>query len=323
MKKFAYFQRIFAAYVLRKQSHLTFWHGTPEINREAFTGTLGQYYMTFKQKAQYSGLFDEQGVPLLDYHGDIGQQYNPIAIAQYALGNYNLAKQTTAQTYAEKFLNSSRWLLEHLVTTEAGTRLWAHHFDFEYFRRLVAPWFSGLAQGQGLSVLVRAYAETGDENYLHAAEQVFRSLALPIAQGGVQYQAQDGYLWIEEYLVDPPTHILNGFIWALWGIYDYYLVNGSNEAKRLFDAYVKTLLHHLPTYDLRFWSLYELTPQHIQSIASPFYHELHIVQLDIMYRLTGEPLFDEYAKRWSAYAQNAFYRFCAKAYKIGFKLVYY
>ena len=39
-----------------------------------------------------------------------------------------------------------------------------HHFDFEYRDTLKSPWYSGLAQGQGLSVLVRAYIETDNEN---------------------------------------------------------------------------------------------------------------------------------------------------------------
>ena len=33
--------------------------------------------------------YDGAGVPMLDYHGAIGLQYNPIAIAQWGLGNYN------------------------------------------------------------------------------------------------------------------------------------------------------------------------------------------------------------------------------------------
>jgi len=306
-----------------RNSQLTFWHETPAVNTEAFTGEPGQYYMTFKQKALYPGPFDEKGIPLLDYHGKVGQQYNPIAIAQYALGNYNLARQTENKTYHDKFLINAEWLLENLFATCYGTHLWPHHFDFEYFRPLVAPWFSGLAQGQGLSVLLRAFVESGHNEYLEAAKEVLQSLSVPIEKGGVQYKDHNNYLWIEEYLVEPPTHILNGFFWALWGVYDYYLLTKSEEAQKLFNNYTKTILHYLPKYDIKFWSLYELTPQRIQSIASPFYHHLHIVQLEVMYRLTGERMFAEYGERWRAYSKYAFYRFMAKIYKIGFKLMYY
>ena len=76
-------------------------------------------------------------------------------------------------------------------------------------------------------------------------------------------------------------------------------------------------------YDLGFWSLYELTPQRIKSIASHFYHRLHIVQLNIMHRLTGYDVFAEYAEKWQKYLTKAVFRTAAKIYKIGFKLAYY
>ena len=51
-----------------------------------------------------------------------------------------------------------------------------HHFNFEYRDTLMAPWYSGLAQGQGISVLIRAYKETGDQKYAKAIKDAFASL---------------------------------------------------------------------------------------------------------------------------------------------------
>ena len=319
----AYLNRIFSAYVLKRNSQLTFWHEDPNINPMAFTGKLGQYYMLFGNKANYGGPFDKDGVPLLDYQGGIGKQYNPIAVAQYALGNYNCFKQQGENTYYEKFISNAEWLVNNLQFTRNKTYLWPHNFDFEYFKPLISPWFSGLAQGQGLSVLVRAFAETNENKFLTASRRVFESLSIEIKNGGVIHRDGDGYSWIEEYLVNPPTHILNGFIWALWGVYDYYLLSKEENAKKLFDDYLRTILHYLPKYDIGFWSLYELTPQKIKSIASHFYHRLHIVQLDIMHRLTGHAQFSEYKNKWEKYQRQIFPRGRAHIYKIWFKLVYY
>ena len=80
-----YYRRIFSAYLLGGKSHLTFWHETPAANPNATANQLGEYYMLFAEKADYAGAFDSSGVPQLDYHGKIGLQYNPIAIAQYGL----------------------------------------------------------------------------------------------------------------------------------------------------------------------------------------------------------------------------------------------
>src|SRR5438552_3396097 len=94
VKRLAYYQRVFSAYLLGGNTQLSFWHEQPQENPVARPDQLGEYYMTFAQKADYRGPFDPRGVPMLDYRGQIGLQYNPIAVAQYGLGNYNLFSQT-------------------------------------------------------------------------------------------------------------------------------------------------------------------------------------------------------------------------------------
>ena len=44
-----YYQRIFAAYLTRRKSQLTFWHGEPLFNEQVQPGQLGQYYMRARQ----------------------------------------------------------------------------------------------------------------------------------------------------------------------------------------------------------------------------------------------------------------------------------
>ena len=112
-----------------------------------------------------------------------------------------------------------------------------HHFDFEYRDILRSPWYSGLAQGQGISVLARAFKETSLEKYKNAAHQAFQVFSVSTYDGGVNYIDSNGHSWIEEYIVHPPTHILNGFIWGLWGIYDYWLLTKDKNVKVLFEKY--------------------------------------------------------------------------------------
>ena len=324
MKRLAYYQRILSAYVLGGNSQLTFWHEHPEANPQARNDQLGEYYMTFAQKADYAGPFDEAGVPLLDYRGQLGLQYNPIAIAQYGLGNYNLLDHgSDLQLRRDRFLAASDWLVKHLERNSHGIWVWNHHFDWEYRDTLKAPWYSGLAQGQGISLLLRARRQTGDAKYLEAAQRAFTSLLRSTSDGGVLFTDDRGDTWIEEYLVDPPTHILNGMIWASWGVYDYFLATGDAQARALFDRVIRTLRNNLARYDLGFWSLYEQSGTRLKMIASPFYHRLHIVQLRILHQMTGQTIFREFADRWEAYAQSGARRFAALCYKSAFKLCYY
>lgn len=323
LKRLQYYRRVFRAYLFAGESQLSFWHDKAEVNPGAFANSLGEYYMTFKEKAGYSGPSDAGGIPLLNYHGKIGLQYNPIAVAQWGLGNFNLYCRTQDANAGRKFLLASDWLCSRLQRNAHGIHVWNHDFDWEYRQTLTAPWHSALAQGQGISLLVRAHASTGDAKYMDAARLAFRSFLVSTQDGGVAFRDAAGNLWFEEYVVSPPTHILNGFIWAAWGVHDYFLATGSSEAVELFAASVSTLRSNLDQYDLGFWSLYEQSGTRLPMIASPFYHKLHITQLRIMHRITREHAFSEYADRWETYARSRSKRTRALCYKSAFKLCYY
>jgi heparosan-N-sulfate-glucuronate 5-epimerase len=58
-------------------------------------------------------------------------------------------------------------------------------------------------------------------------------------------------------------------------------------------------------------------------LASPFYHRLHIVQLRVMHRLTGDASFMAIADRWEDYAQSRSNRTRALVEKSVFKLLHY
>jgi heparosan-N-sulfate-glucuronate 5-epimerase len=323
LPKLAYYRRIFSAYVTGGNSHLTFWHETPAENPNASSRALGEYYMLFAEKADYRGPYDSMGVPELDYHGKIGRQYNPIAIAQYGLGNYNLFRRRADAERRKKFFITADWLVSHLESNSFGIPVWNHQFDWEYRDTLKAPWYSGLAQGQGISVLVRAHKESGEAKYLDAARHALASFFQPVSAGGVGFTDDCGDLWFEEYIVSPPTHILNGFIWAAWGVYDYFLATRDQDAHDLFARAVQTLVHNLERYDLGFWSLYEQSGTRLPMVASPFYHRLHIVQLRIMHHLTGEEIFARVADRWEGYTRSRANRTRALCYKTVFKLCCY
>jgi len=358
-----YYRRIFSAYLGPGKSQLTFWHETPTANPRLVSNRLGEYYMLFAEKADYTGIHDDAGIPLLDYRGKIGPQYNPIAIAQWGLANFNRYVSARDATAEKKFLSASDWLRDNLERNSANIPVWQHHFDWDYRDTLRAPWYSGLAQGQGISLLLRAAAASGKNDYLDAARSAFESLSRTSAEGGVLFVDEFQDVWIEEYIVTPPTHILNGFIWAVWGVYDYSLTfptsqardlfnrcvetltknlarydNGfwalwgvydysltfpTSQARDLFNRCVETLTKNLARYDNGFWSLYEQSGTRLPMVASRFYHQLHIVQLRVMHQLTNLAVFAQTADRWEEYSRNRLNRARALAHKSIFKLCYY
>jgi len=318
-----YYRRIFSAYLGPGKSQLTFWHETPTTNPRLVSNRLGEYYMLFAEKAGYTGIHDDAGIPMLDYRGKVGPQYNPIAIAQWGLANFNRYVSARDATAEKKFLSASDWLRDNLERNSANIPVWQHHFDWDYRDTLRAPWYSGLAQGQGISLLLRAAAASGKNDYLDAARSAFESLSRTSAEGGVLFVDEFQDVWIEEYIVTPPTHILNGFIWALWGVYDYSLTFPTSQARDLFNRCVETLTKNLARYDNGFWSLYEQSGTRLPMVASRFYHQLHIVQLRVMHQLTNLAVFAQTADRWEEYSRNRLNRARALAHKSIFKLCYY
>jgi len=324
IKKLSYWKRIFSTYVLRGKNNLSFWHGEPSVNELANYSDLDQYYMKFHYKAEYKGDYDKNNIPQLNYEGDIGVQYNPIAIAQWSLGNYNLWKQNQSQECYAKFIKGSDWLHNNLKLNNKNVYVWEHHFDWDYKETLINPWYSGLAQGQGLSALCRAYKITGDDKYMDSIKKVYQSFLIDVKNGGVTFTDEKNNIWIEEYIMQKnPTHILNGFIWGLWGIYDYWLLTKNNDVKKLFEKYVTTIEQNINEYDIKYWSLYELSKLPIKMRASIFYHKLHIVQLNILFKMTHINLFENISNNWNKYLNKKTNILRATFMKILFKIFYY
>lgn len=330
MGRVAYYRRIAAAYLGGGRSQLSFWHDEPVVNEAAFVPDSRQYYMPFSEKARYAGPFDAAGIPQLNYRGSIGPQYNPIAIAQYGLGCWNRWCEVKDRTAFGKAFLTGDWLVRQLETNPGGRRVWMHHFNWEYFQLLRAPWYSGLAQGQGISLLLRLAASPGgaEKGYREAAEAAFESLAAPVKEGGCLFVDEAGDEWIEEYITDPPTHILNGFMWALWGVYDLKEAGFCSDSVRaraaaLWDRSLQTLERNMARFDLGYWSSYDLAPVARRNPASSFYHRLHLAQLEVMHRLSGRPVFAETRDRWARYQGSALCRKRAWAMKCAFKLLHY
>lgn len=320
MNRITYFNRIISAYIKKDTSQLTFWHGEPEVNDNADYKVIGQYFQLFDYKADYDGLFDEKGVILLDYRGSIGVQYYPIAIGQYGLACYNRFKITGDKSFMDKCIIQADWLEKNLIEKNGIFLLYAN-FDWEYNGILKAPWPSGLAQGSALSLFLRLYNETGKEKYLIICNQLFKSIISPIKEGGVMLKENDLF-WIEETLT-PPHHILNGFIWSLWSVYDYMILTGDPASQEWYERFEQTLRNNLDKYDNGYWSLYEQYSTKIPMLASLFYHKLHIVQLKIMYKMTGHEIYRTVYNRWESYLNNPINRYRMLSIKTLFKLRYF
>lgn len=329
--KAQYLSRIINAYIInRKDSNLSFWHTPLAVNelRDEDIKGVRRYPMDFTAKTVFNNHHDDDGVIMLNYHGDLGLQYNPNAIAQQALGYYDKYIDSGDLDDKNAFLIQADYFLEHGRSVRDGVLLWEYNFPFEMRNYLSAGWRSALAQGQAISVLIRAHQLTGKDVYSERARMGYKAFNFLAREheGGV-LDDQDGFTWLEEYIVTPPNHVLNGFIWALWGVRDYAVYFEDSHAHVLWDKCVKTLKHNLKNYDVGFWTSYDW-PQGYgkdQPVmpSSLYYQELHAIQMLAMYDLTGEGVFLDYYKRWSAYLSSFSKKALSQTWKMYFKLRYF
>lgn len=262
----------------------------------------GKYYSKNEVKGYYNNLTDK--VLLFGKDGDevpvttvdTGETiYFSIAIFQYGLASYDLylASDKNDKFMLAKVIACANWGVENQL--EDGSWVTFEYETPEY------P-FSTMAQGEGVSLLIRAYNETKDDKYMICLKKAMKFMLTPFENGGPTLYNSDG-VFLYECPKDPL--ILNGWIFSFWGGWDYCMtVKDDTDAKHILDKTLATMVKWLPKFDLSYWSMYEDGTR----ICSPFYHKLHIAQLNVMYDLTGEEAFRYYAERWNKFQHNWLYR---------------
>jgi hypothetical protein len=164
---------------------------------------------------------------------------------------------------------------------------------------LLPGWPSALSQGQGASVFVRAHLATGDARFAELALAAARPLLSERPNDVVSHTA-DGPI-LEESPSKPPSHVLNGWISALWGVRDVALGLGDATAQAVFEHSLGCLRANIDAYDTGWWSRYSLFPHPLEDLAKPIYHRFHVAQLQALHRLTEDDLFGATAARWAGY----------------------
>jgi hypothetical protein len=279
---------------------------------------LGRYYYTYfpsyLQPEFHPPEVDENGIPVSDFskklliRGATGRHYSPLTVAHWVLGAFDDYLRTKNQDDYDLFLRRADWLVDNLCVTPEGVGYWYFPMDLGSLYNVRAPFASAMAQGYGLSGLMRAYQRTGRQVYLETAQKALKSFEVSVYDGGVMSKDEQGNVFFEEIPSLPPHHILNGHIFALFGLHDYYRVTKSEQAKALFEAGVEAVRNRLPDYDAGFWSRYGLDPNpnlwNHWNIASPIYQSVHIDQLRFLERITRDRTFGQWADRWEKQMQT-------------------
>lgn len=259
--------------------------------------TLGGYYIDLTPSLvnytrQWYGDFDSDGVPKVGF-GSLAR-YHPINIAQYGFIVHDLWLADPREDYLEVLKNLLKWFEANKKPFRDAT-VWPQYYDDKY--DIPDGWVSGMAIGEILSFYLRIYQALGDPHLLDVSKSIYNCFSIDCEDGGVRRFDRDKNLWFEEFQSRKPSFVLNGFIYAVFGVFDFYRVTRDPEVKAVFDSCVSTLERSLNKYDCGYWSLYD---QLKSELVSPYYQRnVHIPQMDAMYSLTGLDIFKHYRDKWA------------------------
>jgi hypothetical protein len=217
-------------------------------------------------------LFDGRAADLGPYYvtfalDDALDERHPIALLQLGLEQHARWKRMGDESARESFLAQALWAARAQRETPGGFR-------------------SAMAYGEAISLLLRAYQETGSPMFADRAIDA----SVPL---------------IEEHRDGGSSHVLCGWICGLWALLE---LSRTAHLDRIGEAYrqsLATLERYLPSYDSGEWSYDNLlaTPAGLRP-ATVQRHLLHVAQLNVLVSMTSHELFAVVAERWRRYGAS-------------------
>lgn len=223
--------------------------------------------------------------------------YDPTLIAQYALAHWNQYLATNNEEHRNVFLTQAYWLVEHAERIGEAASGWPisfHHPDVH----MRGPWLSASAQGSGISVLMRAYQLTHQEAFRELISRVVRTFEQDILDGGVSAPVGADGIFFEDVAVYPATHVLSGFIFALFGLYDYVALTDDVQIEKLISRSLVTMHSIIDEFEVGFWTYANLLHRRL---ASPSHLSLQTVLLEALAKYSGCNHCLALASRWKGY----------------------
>lgn len=255
------------------------------------------HYYTYSEKLSWSVMsMDSTGIPRAR-NRLTGVVYKPAYIAWWGLVNLGHFLRHHDEASRAAFLKQVDWLESNAVVRTDGAVVWLNHHDCLQGKTLLkAPWVSAYDQGLAISALVRGYRLTKRPRLLELLQGASRIFEIDVQDGGVRERVTSGAFYTELPGELMPG-IQDGFMTSLLGLYDLFVETGDTTVGRLFTDGIEGLKTMLPAWDYRGrWSWYASR----QYLCPPAYHWLNRVLLEILGRLSGEPLLAEYAEAWKS-----------------------
>jgi heparosan-N-sulfate-glucuronate 5-epimerase len=272
-------------------------HITISCNSFDDSKKLGSYYLDMREAfLQYDagifGDFDDTGVPMVGWGKNA--KYSAVNIAQYGF----IIHDIWLENKSDEYLSVMKACLKQLILLESKENdciFWREMYASERYN-LKVNWTSAMSLGECMSFYLRMYQITNESEILEKCHKIYNSTKVSVQENGVKVIDEKGDWWLEEYPSTPSSFVLNGFVYAIFGLVDYHRLTGKTQVQNDLEKYFQTLKNNIKKYDLGYWSIYDL---HYKELVKYYYQKnVHVPQLDALYRLTKHKEFKQIADKW-------------------------
>lgn len=235
-----------------------------------------------------------------------GQNFNPWAFFRNAAALCTHLAATGDDETRRILVALHERLLEHTVARDRR-RFVVYRFVSPYrdHYRTAVPWTSAYASGAALIGLTLMAVRAGMPEAMTTAKEVLAGMAGPIDPRRerphlwVSFVDERGFLWFEEKPLDQvdQPRILNGHIRALTGLYIHWAFTGDRTALKLLRGGIRTIEEYAPAYRVPGGiNSYDMLEPRVDDYSPA----RTISQQEILYRMTGEPVFAAYRDAFKA-----------------------
>ncbi len=280
-------------------------HDRTRFNPASLQGEQPRYYYLdwrdrWSDDAILRAALSADGVVCSNRDRQVGGRirHNPLRVIQASLALHDLLLDQPTPQRDAIFRRQLEWLTgEGAQRMSNGIPVWPHYDAFPRYG-LTGPWVSALTQGQAVSLLVRAAAYTGDARYGEWADQAVRAFLEP----GLPIVWRDGpEIFFEEYPSQPPSHVLNGCLFAWLGLWDYARYSGRTDVRELCARSIASIAARVPIYEWGDWTRYDVLQRRP---TSPGYQEIHAALAETLHGILGDPFWGQRAARWRRAASD-------------------
>jgi hypothetical protein len=253
------------------------------------------YYNDLRNRTEWNGEYSE-GVPLL-YVPNLKKSVEfPVMILQFGLGNLDRYFLEKKDDYLIKVVDVTKWIISN-INENGYFNNYLSELDPQnkYFSNN-----SSMTQGEALSFLIRVvkYQLLPSEYFeilKTTIERIFCNMILPVSNEGTMLNKGNKRYFLE-FCTSDENVVLNGWIFSIFGLYDYWEYAKSDLSKKILDETVETLINTIEIFIMKNgWTYYDMNGR----IASPHYHLLHCSLISAMRLIFNNNEFDAVYKKIS------------------------